>query len=219
MFDARFLTFSGVAVLLVLSPGPSFAVVTRNAIAGGRSGGILTALGVGAGNSFHAVASALGLSIVLLHVPEAFDTVRLAGAAYLAFLGFRGLYRVSRGQHRPSGAADTGRRGHGQGAAVNFGQGMVTNVLHPPVAFFYLSYLPQFIAPEDPFLSRFALLASVHVLFSVIWLSTCAAAVDRLARLFAGSFFPRLLETAASTALLVISLLIFRAALVERVGA
>lgn len=194
------------AALLVLSPGPTWAVVTRNAVAYGRGPGVATALGIGVANATHATAAALGLSVVLQRSPAAFDTVRLVGAAYLAALGVRGLWRlVSRRGSRPgTGAADD--RGPGIRTATAFAQGVMTNLLHPSVAVFYLSYIPQFIGAGQAFVPRYTLLASVHVALSTGWMSFAAIAVDRLARVFDTPAFARTLEALAAGSLLVLGL-------------
>lgn len=189
----------------MLSPGPTLAVVTRNAAAFGRGPGIATALGIGTANTAHAAASALGLSIALRQSPAAFDVIRIAGAAYLAWLGASGLWRLA----TRGAAAGFGRAERGDPARRPFGgftQGVLTNLLHPPVAMFYLSYLPQFIKPTDPFLARYALLASVHVGLSTGWMSICAVAVDRLARVLRTPTVARVIEALAAGSLLVLGL-------------
>jgi len=185
-------------------PGPTLAVVTRNAAAYGRGPGVVTAIGIGVANATHATAAALGLSVVLQRSPAAFDAVRLAGAVYLAALGLRGLWRlVARRGRRPAiGAADD--RAPGIRPSTAFAQGVMTNLLHPSIAVFYLSYIPQFIGAGQAFVPRYALLASVHVAISVGWMSFAAVAVDRLARVFNTPAFGRTIEALAAGSLLVL---------------
>jgi len=200
------LTFLGVAVLLVLSPGPTLAVVTRNAASYGRSVGLATAAGIGVANAVHAAAAALGLSVVLGRSPVAFAAVRLGGAAYLAGLGVRGLWRLGSG--RSAGGRVAGTRGAPRSAApaAGFGQGVLTNLLHPSVAIFYLSYIPQFISPSQAFLPRYALLAAIHVTLSTGWMSICAVAIDRLSRLLGTPAFSRTVEALAGVSLVALGL-------------
>ena len=89
---------------------------------------------------------------------------------------------------------------------TSFGEGVLTNLLHPSVAMFYLSYLPQFIGPNQAFLARYALLASVHVGLSTSWMSLCAVAVDRLARVLRAPAFARTIEGLAGASLLALGL-------------
>lgn len=165
-----------------------------------------TAIGIGVANATHATAAALGLSVVLQRSPAAFDTVRLAGAAYLAALGLRGLWRLvsRRGTRQAIGAAGDPERSIRTSTA--FLQGLMTNLLHPSVAIFYLSYIPQFIGPGQAFVSRYTLLASVHVALSTGWMSFAALAVDRLARLFDTPVFARTIEALAAGSLLALGL-------------
>jgi threonine/homoserine/homoserine lactone efflux protein len=198
----------GVAALLVLSPGPTFAIVTRNAATGGRGPGLATAAGIGVANATYAAAAALGLSVVLERSPAAFTTIRLAGAAYLVWLGASGLWRVTRGDAGGPGLRP-GRRGRrSETWATGFRQGVLTNLLHPSIAVFYLSYIPQFIRPGQPFLARYTLLAAIHVAMSTGWMSMCALAVDRLARVLRTPAFARTIETLASVSLLVLGVVV-----------
>jgi threonine/homoserine/homoserine lactone efflux protein len=185
-------------------PGPTLAVVTRNAAAYGRGPGVATALGIGVANATHATAAALGLSVVLQQSPAAFDAVRLAGAVYLAALGLRGLWRlVARRRGRPTIGAAAGD-GAGVRPLTAFAQGVMTNLLHPSIAVFYLSYIPQFIGAGQAFVPRYTLLASVHVALSTGWMSCAAIAVDRLARVFNTPAFARTIEALAAGSLVVL---------------
>ncbi len=198
MFDARYFAFLAFAALLVISPGATLAVVTETAIGEGRLAALYTVLGVGIGNSSLALASALGMSVVFARWPSTLQVVRTAGAIYLAYLGLRGLWFAFRPRGEASvaskpdagsaagrahdGRAEGGRPAH-HGAVV---RGIMTNVLNPPVILFYMTLLPQFIGPRDPFFARFLVLAATHVLMSLAWLTFYAAALgvlaDRLAR-------------------------------------
>jgi threonine/homoserine/homoserine lactone efflux protein len=200
------LAFLGVAALLVLSPGPTLAVVTRNAASYGRNVGLATAAGIGVANATHATAAALGLALVLGRSPGLFTAVRLAGAMYLAVLGLRSLWRLGWG--RSAGGPGAAPRGTPRRAtpAAGFGQGVLTNLLHPSVAVFYLSYIPQFIQPSQAFLPRYALLASIHVALSTGWMSTCAVAIDRLSALIGTPVFARTVEALACVSLVALGL-------------
>ncbi len=191
----------------MLSPGPTLAIVTRNAAAYGRGPGLATAAGIGVANATYATAAALGLSVVLERSPAAFAVIRLGGAAYLVWLGATGLWRLIR--HRAAaprvgadGVAGTLR------PAIGFRQGVLTNLLHPSIAIFYLSYIPQFIRPGEPFLARYALLASIHVGLSTGWMATCAVAIDELARVLRTPAFARTIEALAGASLLVLGLVV-----------
>jgi len=180
--------------------------VTRNAAAFGRGPGVATAIGIGVANAMHAAAAALGLSVVLQRSPAAFGAIRLAGAAYLAALGLRGLWRLATHRAGQPAIGATGGAATGMRPLTGFAQGVMTNLLHPSVAIFYLSYIPQFIGPGQAFVPRYTLLAAVHVALSTGWMSFAAVTVDRLARVFNTPAFARTIEALAAGSLLVLGL-------------
>jgi threonine/homoserine/homoserine lactone efflux protein len=213
MFDARYFAFMVFAALLVISPGATLAVVTEAAIGEGRRSAFFTVAGVGIGNSTLALASALGMSVVFARWPSALHAVRTAGAIYLAYLGLRGLWlafgpKGGVGRVPATGAGSTaGTRHDGGRQAVRPGdlaavaRGVMTNLLNPPVILFYMTVLPQFIGPRDPFLERFLVLGATHVLMSVAWLTCYAAALGVLADQFARPLVRRALEGATGIVL------------------
>jgi threonine/homoserine/homoserine lactone efflux protein len=127
------------ALALNVTPGPDMLYVATRSTSEGRTAGVVSAFGIAAGTLVHITALALGLSALLAAVPLAYDAVRYAGAAYLLYLGARALLRPAPGG---SDAAITPAA-----LGVVFRQGMVTNVLNPKVALFFLAFLPQFVDP------------------------------------------------------------------------
>jgi len=189
------LAFVPVALLLTLIPGADTALVTRNALALGPRGARWTILGILTGCLIHATASALGLSAILATSARAYETVKLAGAAYLVWIGIQSI-RHARDDSR-NGALDFARndrgshperaqRVEGSAAATTshdehpFMQGFLTNILNPKVALFYLTFLPQFIPDGAPVLRTSLLLAMIHNVLGFAWLSLYARFVDRL---------------------------------------
>jgi threonine/homoserine/homoserine lactone efflux protein len=182
MFDARYLAFATLSALLVLSPGATLAVVVETALADGRRAALLTVLGVGLANATLATGSAVGLSAVFARWPSALHGFRLAGGAYLAYLGGRALYRAIARGARPAGSSAATGGGPAIRAPRPTGlpfvtRGLLTNLLNPPVLLFYTTVVPQFIGPQDPFLSRALLLGATHVAMSVVWQGSCGLAV------------------------------------------
>jgi len=136
--STNLLVFMGATLALNLTPGPDMLYVIARSAGEGRAAGVVSALGIAAGCMVHTLAIALGLSSLLVAVPVAYDVVRYAGAAYLIYLGVRALLRPSTQAGAPPAPAPLD--------AV-FRQGVVTNVLNPKVALFFLAFLPQFVDP------------------------------------------------------------------------
>lgn len=196
VLDPLLVTYAGLALLLTLSPGPDMALVTRNAAAHGFPGGVRSGLGVCAGLTFHATLAAVGLSVVLARSDVAFLAVRVIGAAYLVYLGARSLHRAWRGTVEEGSGEGTGGR--------PFVEGVVTNVLNPKVAVFYLALLPQFVRPGDPFLARAFLLAGIHIGWNLAWLPTYARLVHETRQRFPAERVRRGLEGIAGGALVLL---------------
>ena len=130
-------------LLLNFTPGPDTLYIVGRSSAQGLRAGAVGALGIGAGTLVHITAAALGLSAILAASATAFTIVKIAGAAYLVYVGF-GLIRAS--QAAPANAVAMAP------VALRkvFVQGFLTNVLNPKVALFFLAFLPQFVAPDAP---------------------------------------------------------------------
>jgi threonine/homoserine/homoserine lactone efflux protein len=132
--------FMAAALALNLTPGPDMLYVAARSASDGRESGIASAFGIAAGLLVHITLIALGLAALLAAVPIAATILRLGGAAYLIYLGVRALLRPGGlGAVRALKSADR---------FTAFRQGLVTNVLNPKVALFFLAFLPQFVDPE-----------------------------------------------------------------------
>lgn len=132
--------FIGSCIVLNLTPGPDTLYILGRSIAQGRSAGLASMLGIATGTVVHTFAAALGLSAVLAASASAFLFVKLAGAAYLIYLGLRMLLSRSSKAAIPQGFSTSGFR-------AIYRQGFLTNLLNPKVALFFLAFVPQFIAP------------------------------------------------------------------------
>ena len=134
--------FLAFAVVLVLIPGPDFAVVTKNTRAGGRRRGRLTALGVSSSNLVQGTAAAAGLGALIVKVQPLFESVKWAGVAYLACLGVQALRSARRGEYAPLDGGDPASTARN---AAGWRQGFISNITNPKVLVFYLAVLPQFL--------------------------------------------------------------------------
>jgi threonine/homoserine/homoserine lactone efflux protein len=163
-----------VLALLTVVPGPDVAVVTRAALASGRSAAARATLGIVTGCLVWGLLTVAGLAAVLAASATAYTVVKFVGAGYLIFLGLQTLWRTRRGSAVPAAAAESGSSG-----GRPFRNGLLTNLLNPKIAVFYTTFLPQFIGPHDPVLATSLLLASIHAGLSLIWLSAYASVVAR----------------------------------------
>lgn len=168
--------FFVLAALLTITPGADMALVARAAVTDGRRGALHTTQGIMVGCLIHGVASAFGLSALLSRSPLAFEVVRALGAAYLIVLGLQSLRRAFSAREA---APEPPLRSAWRGRA--FLQGLLTNLLNPKVALFYVTFLPQFVAPGPGALGRSIALAAVHATMGLVWLSVYAVFIHRLA--------------------------------------
>src|SRR5579884_1538036 len=183
------LAFALVAALLTITPGIDTALVIRNTLQGGRATGLRTSLGICTGLIVWGLLSALGVTAVVTASRVAYDVLRFAGAAYLVFLGVRTLL-VARRDAAPVGApAIASRR-----SRAAFRTGMLNNLLNPKVGVFYVTLLPQFIPAGASVLGMSVLLAGVHFVEGVIWLSLLTLVVHRASRVMRRAAVRRTLE-------------------------
>jgi threonine/homoserine/homoserine lactone efflux protein len=182
--------FVGVVLVAYLVPGPDFLVVLRSA-AEHPAKGRAAALGAQAGLCVHMLAAAAGLSLVAARSPAVFDAVRLLGAAYLVYMGVRALVAARRAARRgrvpgspaapgsPATPASEGGPG-GRGRRSGFTQGLLTNVLNPKAALFFLSVLPQFVHSGGSLTRQIFFLGTLDVLIGVVYWFALVAVAARL---------------------------------------
>jgi RhtB (resistance to homoserine/threonine) family protein len=155
--------FLAAGILLNLTPGPDTAYILGRSIAQGREAGVASALGISLGSIFHTCAAALGLSAILATSALAFGAIKLLGGAYLIFLGTKMLLDRRKQLSLPSNF----RR---RTTIAAFRQGILTNILNPKVALFFLAFLPQFIDPASSAkILAFVTLGLAFVTTGTIW--------------------------------------------------
>jgi threonine/homoserine/homoserine lactone efflux protein len=160
-------------ILLNLTPGQDTFFILGNSLGAGRRAGIAAALGIAAGSIVHTLAAALGLSAILATSATAFTVVKLLGAAYLIYIGVRALASRS--------LVPTNVEASGAVAArIAFRRGIVTNLLNPKVALFFLAFLPQFIDPaSERKVEAFLLLGATFITTGLTWCLVLAVAAAR----------------------------------------
>ena len=167
--------FIATAIVLILTPGQDTFFILGRSLSGGRAAGVVAALGVSAGTVGHTVLAALGLSALLATSPYAFMAVKFAGAAYLLYIGIRAL--LTRSSQAPGADAAAG----GDGRWPAFRQGIITNLLNPKVALFFLALMPQFIdAGSKAKVAAFLALGLTFVTLGVVWCCVLAVGAAKL---------------------------------------
>ncbi|MFC9433094.1 LysE family translocator [Nocardia sp. NPDC057030] len=190
MSTAQMLALGGVILVAAMSPGPDFFIVTRSSALSGRRAGMACAAGIAGGVFLWSVVSALGVAGLLAASALAFTIVKLVGAGYLMLLGVRALLAARRGGYETTADLPTG----GPSALAAFRQGLLTNLLNPKVAVFFLALLPQFL-PAAPTVTDTVSLGAIAAAVSLIWFSVLANVVDALRGLLAKSTVRRTLDT------------------------
>jgi threonine/homoserine/homoserine lactone efflux protein len=191
----EFLAFASV---LVLIPGPDFAVVTKNTLAAGRRRGRWAAVGVASSNVVQGTAAASGLSALIVGAQPAFQAIKWAGVAYLAFLGAQAIRSAIRGRYL---SLDEGEPPSAGAAFGGWRQGFLSNITNPKVLIFYLAVLPQFLAPHAP-IGWLLAFAWSHALLSLAYLLALTAGLHRARQLLARRKVRRTMDGVTGTVLL-----------------
>jgi threonine/homoserine/homoserine lactone efflux protein len=191
-------SFLAFAIVLVLVPGPDFAVVTRNTLVGGRRRGGFSAAGVASSNAIQGMAAAAGLGAVIVRVEPLFQAVKWAGIGYLLYLAVQAFRSAKRGEYQAEQPVTDRKSGQ---QLKGWRQGFLSNITNPKVLVFYLAVLPQFLGPSAPFYALL-LFALSHAALSLLYLCCLVTGLDRARRLLARRRVRRALDVATGTALL-----------------
>jgi threonine/homoserine/homoserine lactone efflux protein len=180
----HFGAFLAISTLLAITPGPDTALVTGNALVGGRRAGAFTVLGIALGLLVWTLAASVGIAAVLRASEPAFVAVKVVGSVYLVYLGAQALRGAIRGKGArielaPAGTARIPPR-------VAFRQGLLCNLGNPKIAIFFTSFLPQFAAGDDPSFAALLVLALTFSAIGLLWLTVYNLGVAR-----AGEFLRR----------------------------
>ncbi len=146
MFLTAFLTIVIVHLLAVVSPGPDFAMATRNSLLYSRRAGILTSLGLAFGIAVHVTYSLLGIGLVISKSIILFSVIKWVGAGYLVYIGYKSLRTRPREQTATPPLANSGELSDTSAVRIGF----LTNVLNPKATLFFLALFTQVIDPATP---------------------------------------------------------------------
>lgn len=194
---AAYGSFLVFAIVLVLIPGADFAVVTRNALVGGRRRGQWSALGVCTSNTLQGTVAAAGLGAVITRTEPLFEVVKWGGIAYLVFLGVQAFRSAARGEYAQPDleAAGAGRAWRG------WRQGFLSNITNPKVLVFYLAVLPQFLGAQAS-LVALLVFAFSHAALSLLYLTVLVSGLARVRTFLQRRRVRRCLDAATGAALI-----------------
>ena len=193
--------FLAVAVVVIVTPGQDTALTIRNTLLGGRLGGISTAVGVAAGQAVWALATSAGLAVVLEASHPAFVALRLAGAAYLVYLGGRSLYDAVRLRTRATRGGAVLASGSRMKPRRALRQGLISNLANPKMVVFFTSLLPQFVTRGHATFAPLLLLGLVFASMTLIWLTVYAIAVAKARALLLRSRVRRVVDAVTGAVL------------------
>jgi threonine/homoserine/homoserine lactone efflux protein len=162
-------SFAFASLILIALPGPDYALITRNALVGGRSAGIRTMLGGTTGLTVHATTAVLGLSALIAASAPAYATLKLLGVAYLVYLGLKLLLSA-----RSDEVEKPARTGHW------FAQGFLSSALNVKVALFFLTFLPQFLPTTGATLLAALSLSAIFAAIYIAWFSGLVVLVGQV---------------------------------------
>jgi threonine/homoserine/homoserine lactone efflux protein len=176
------IAFATAVFILNATPGVDFVLTVSRTLQSGARAGVAAALGINAGCVLHALAAAFGLAALLTLHPQAFTAVQWAGAAYLVWLGVGMLRQAS--SAAPQAAATPPGPEKTPSLWADFSTGLLTNVLNPKVAFFFLAFLPQFVPATSPKPTlSFLLLGAWFVVQGFVFLLGLVVAASYVSRL------------------------------------
>jgi threonine/homoserine/homoserine lactone efflux protein len=197
--------FFGISIFVIVTPGPDTAVTVRNALLGGRAGGVATALGVAAGQAIWALATSIGIVALLVASEPVFEFVKLAGAAYLVYLGGQALRAAWRGDGSGDARAKTSARVR-LAPMTAFRQGLISDLGNPKMAVFFSSLLPQFASGGERMFVSLILLGAVFCLLTLAWLAAYAVVIARAGDLLRRPRLRRAIEGVTGAILLALGL-------------
>jgi threonine/homoserine/homoserine lactone efflux protein len=214
------LAYAGAWALLAMLPGPDTALTLKHAMVDGRASAVRTAAGSCTALAVHVTMVALGLSALLARSEAAFTVVKLAGAAYLAYLGVRMILAAPRRPDEASpvaspsdSAAPLPVRTPDSGPASArrrprrspYAQGILTGLLNPKSALFFITFLPQFVNPSAPPVPTFAALVGITVLVAAAWFAVIVLIAGRARAMIARPRLQAIFQRATGSVFVVIA--------------
>ena len=177
------ITFSLVALLLVISPGPNGVLIIKTASADGKTPALFNILGLTVATFFHGAFSILGLSALILQSAELFLAVKVIGAIYLLYIGLKAIFQTFREKPKSSSKNITDKNiveKNNRSMHTFFVEGFLTQILNPKVSMFYLAAFPQFLSFDQPSPANAFLLVAIHASIILIWFFGVTKTISKL---------------------------------------
>src|SRR5881398_736544 len=197
MIDTQLIAFAGVSILLSVTPGPDMAVVTKNALAHGRRGVLLTTSGIALALITWVTATAVGLSALLRTSGDVLFALKLVGACYLGYLGIRARLE----SRHPAGDLLAEAPPAAPAHAV-FRQGFLSAISNPKLGVFFVTFLPQFVLPGQAVLPRLLELGVTFAVIGYLWMNLYGLFVTRLREAITGPRVRRWMQRVTGMVLL-----------------
>jgi len=177
------ITFSLVALLLVISPGPNGVLIVKTVSANGKQGAFFNIIGLTIATFFHGAFSILGLSALLLQSADLFFVVKVIGALYLLFIGLKAIFQTFKKNttlptHTINNQSE--RVKNKRNMRSFFVEGFLTQILNPKVSMFYLAAFPQFISFDQPSAVDAFTLVAIHAFLIFLWFTALTKTISKL---------------------------------------
>lgn len=204
---AQLVPFLLFVIVLTIVPGPDTALGLRNSALGGSTAMWWTGLGCCTGLLVHAAVSVAGLSALLAASAAAYSALKIAGAAYLVWLGASSLWKSRHGARAEPGPPEPHLPGgHTLSRATAFRQGLISNLLNPKIVLLFLTLLPQFVSQGEPRARTSLVLSLVFVAVALVWWRTISWLIGSLRRVLTRPRVRLLLERVTGAILIAVGL-------------
>ncbi|PAY13831.1 LysE family translocator [Bacillus sp. 7705b] len=203
----NYLLFIFTAILIIIMPGPGFALVTKNTLSHGKKGGIKTVLGTVSGMMIHTVMATLGLSAILMKSAILFTIIKYAGAVYLIYLAVKSIKSAFSKKENIIVTEDA--KVKVTSTVKSFRQGFITAILNPKTTVFFLSFLPQFIVSNQSHFFQFLFLGLTFTILTGIWYLFYIVLIHKLRIFLKKESINRTIEGVMGTVLLAFGIRLF----------
>lgn len=200
MLPENFGEFLIAITILSMIPGADTMMVIRNSLRGGFIDGAVTSTGICSGLFVHAAVSGCGLALILYNSAQIYHFIKIIGALYIIWLGLQNLWEA-KNRYRATSADQLATCSAPLCVRRSFTEGVLSNVLNPKTAVFYITFLPQYMNPEGNLLLQSFTLAGIHFGISFIWQNILAGVVDRAKQIITAPKSRSCIEATAGTIL------------------